>query len=212
MDLPLTFRFSTNDFVFKELPEINLEFRDKVDGFRGPFKGQHDDILIPVPEGDGDAPADDIKQDVDDDGQPKEIDPLAITDEDIEIKKPPKPFTELDRLAYVVRSIDQECASLPVGALKLTPTHQLRYNETFKGLSMTEAVKLQNYQHFKPAATEEKLDFICKKATARTIFVNFFYLARGEAVFAYDFLDPLTTDLPKGCWSIHTDSSKTEVI
>lgn len=149
---------STNDFIFKELPEINLEYKDKVDAFRGPFKGQHDDPLIPLPEGEGDAP-EDVKQD--DDGQPKEVDPLA-SDEDIDIKKPPKAFTELDRLAYVVRSIDQDCASLPVGALKLTPTHQLRYNETFKGLSLTEAVKLQNYQHFKPAQTEEKLEFICK--------------------------------------------------
>mmetsp|Transcript_16183 Transcript_16183/g.18576 ORF Transcript_16183/g.18576 Transcript_16183/m.18576 type:complete len:304 (+) Transcript_16183:34-945(+) len=184
------FYWSSNDFVFKELPEINLEYKDKVDGFRAPFKGQHDDILIAVPEGDGqDAVA------VDDNDQPKDVDPLAVTDEDLDIKKPPKAFTELDRLAYVVRSIDQDCTALPVGALKLTPTHQLRYNETFKGLSLTEAVKLQNYQHFKPAATEEKLEFI----------------SRGEAVFAYDFLDPLTSDLPKGCWSVHTDSSKTEI-
>ena len=47
-----------------------------------------------------------------------------------------KNFTELDRLAYVVRSIDNDCALAPVGAFKLTPTHELRYNDAFNGLSI----------------------------------------------------------------------------
>jgi radial spoke head protein 9 len=38
---------------------------------------------------------------------------------------------EVDRLAFVVRAIEIECASLPVGSLKLLPNHELRYNKTF---------------------------------------------------------------------------------
>jgi len=36
--------------------------------------------------------------------------------------------------------------------------------------------------------------------------------ARGDATFKRDFLDPLDKDFPKGAWSIHTDSSKTQVL
>jgi radial spoke head protein 9 len=73
---------------------------------------------------------------------------------------PPKAFTELDRLAYTIRAIDIDCASLPVGALKLSPLHELRYNDSFKGLSTDEAVSLENYQHFRNPLTPEKQEFI----------------------------------------------------
>lgn len=33
-------------------------------------------------------------------------------------------------------------------------------------------------------------------------------LERDDALFTFDFLDPLTEDMPKGCWSVHSDSSK----
>jgi len=58
---------------------------------------------------------------------------------------PPKNFTELDRLAFVVRAIENDCNLAPVGAFKLTPTHELRYNDSFKGLPLTEVNKLGNY-------------------------------------------------------------------
>jgi hypothetical protein len=77
-------------------------------------------------------------------------------------QEPPKNYTELDRLAYVVRAIDFDCAALPVGALKLTPNHELRYNDSFKGLSTSEAADLSNYQHFRQPVTEEMKEFICK--------------------------------------------------
>jgi len=61
------------------------------------------------------------------------------------LKIPPKNFTELDRLAFVVRAIENDCALAPVGAFKLTPTHELRYNDSFKGLSLADVGKLHNY-------------------------------------------------------------------
>lgn len=39
---------------------------------------------------------------------------------------------EVDRLAYIIRAIEIECASLPVGSIKLLPNHEIRYNKNFK--------------------------------------------------------------------------------
>ena len=39
------------------------------------------------------------------------------------LKIKPKNFKELDRLAYVVRTIETQCATVPIGAFKLTPMH-----------------------------------------------------------------------------------------
>jgi len=33
-------------------------------------------------------------------------------------------------------------------------------------------------------------------------------IARDDALFSFDFLDPVVEDKPKGCWSIQTDASK----
>jgi len=32
-----------------------------------------------------------------------------------------------------------------------------------------------------------------------------------DVFFKFDFLDPVCTDLPKGCWSLQSDPSKTKV-
>ncbi len=82
------------------------------------------------------------------------------SDEEVEIKVPVKNYTELDRLAYVVRAIENDCSLAPVGAFKLTPLHELRYNDSFFGLSVEEAAKLSNYQHFRNVQSQEKQEFI----------------------------------------------------
>lgn len=68
-----------------------------------------------------------------------------MTDSSYEVEEPPQDFTELDRLAYVVRAIETDCAALPIGAVKLTTSHEVRFNETYKGLSIKEASDLSNY-------------------------------------------------------------------
>lgn len=47
-----------------------------------------------------------------------------------------KNITELDRLSFVVRQIENDCSSVPVGAFKITPTNEIRYNDHFQGLSV----------------------------------------------------------------------------
>lgn len=77
---------------------------------------------------------------------------MTITDSELEaLKNTPKitKMKEVDRLAYVVRSIEIDCASLPVGSLKLLPNHELRYNKTFKVLIPSDFLKLENWMHFK---------------------------------------------------------------
>jgi radial spoke head protein 9 len=74
---------------------------------------------------------------------------MSDISEEEEIKIPPKDLTELDRLAYVVFAIENDCMLAPVGAFKMTPTHQVRRNEAFKGLRGDQATSLQNYLHFR---------------------------------------------------------------
>lgn len=181
------FFWSSNDFKFSELPAMNAEHRSRADTFRQPFVGRPEEILIEA-KGEHQPPKKHREE-------AKDRDPLADSDDDLDIRASPKNFTELDRLAHVVRSIDLECAALPVGALKLSQTHEIRYNDSFKGLGIGEISDLKNYQHFRRPLTEEKKEFIL----------------RGDAIFHLNFLDPLEKDLPKGCWSVHTDSSQTQV-
>jgi radial spoke head protein 9 len=139
----------------------------------------------PNPEGGEPNPDDPASQ------PPKPID----SDEEEEIKVPPKNFTELDRLAFIVRALETECQIVPIGAYKLTPTHELRPNNAFVGLSRKEGLALEGYQHFRNPVSEEKKE----------------YISRGDVLFKFDFFDSLLNDLPKGCWSIQHDASKTVV-
>ena len=60
-----------------------------------------------------------------------------------------KEFKELDRLSYVVRAIEIDCASLPVGSLKLQTSHELHYDPNFKGLTIDDALNINNWMHFR---------------------------------------------------------------
>lgn len=44
-----------------------------------------------------------------------------------------KNFTELDRLSFVVRKIDNDTNIVPEGSFKMLPIHELRRNDNFKG-------------------------------------------------------------------------------
>lgn len=180
------FFWSSTEFKFAELPAVNAEYLTRAANIRQPFSGRPEEILIQ-------AKAENIPKKHREEA--KERDPLADSDEELDIRASPKSFTELDRLAFVVRSIDLECASLPVGAVKLASTHEIRYNDSFKGLGIAEASDLKNYQHFRRPLTEEKKEFVL----------------RGDAIFHLNFLDPLDKDSPKGSWSVHADTSKTQV-
>jgi radial spoke head protein 9 len=102
--------------------------------------------------------------------------------------KPPK-LTEADRLAQVVQEIDFDTAVVPKGAYALNEAHVVVPSGDFKGLSMAEASSIQKYVHYRPPTSVASL-----RAQAGS-----------DMHFFSNFLDPLESDLPKGCWSIRQD-------
>ena len=104
-----------------------------------------------------------------------------------------KNLTESDRLSFVVRTIENDTAVVPVGAFKMLPIKEMRRNDVFEGLQPEEIDKIGNYLHFRQVQNQNKKDLI----------------AMGKAVFDFSFLDSIEEDKIKGFWSIQTDSAKT---
>ena len=102
---------------------------------------------------------------------------------------PKRNLTEINRLAIVVNAIENDCHICPQGAYKMTPRHELRRAEAFKGLTETEAVHLNQYQHFRNVQDPHK------KAL----------LELSDAPFHADFLDNIAKDSPSGCWALQLD-------
>jgi radial spoke head protein 9 len=113
-------------------------------------------------------------------------DDLTIEPANFELPVGKKGITELDRLAYLVHIIEKECQAVPVGALKLTPIHEVRRNEGFRGLRGPAAFALESYAHFRAVLSKEKRDLI----------------DRDDGIFNNNFLDTLAQDPLKGAWSI----------
>ena len=109
--------------------------------------------------------------------------------EEEEIKVPKRNLTEVNRLALVVNAIENDCHTCPQGAFKMTPQHELRRAEAFRGLNKEQAAKLSHYQHFRNVQHADK------KAL----------LDQSDAPFHKDILDGIQGDQPKGCWSLQMD-------
>jgi radial spoke head protein 9 len=107
---------SSVNFIFAELPEMNLHHLKDADLYNTYFIGNPDIIL-------------------------KEYED-AQTEEDFEDSNNFKPvlklktFTESDRLSYVIRSIDHDTSVVPEGAFKMLPINEVRRNDNFKGNSI----------------------------------------------------------------------------
>ena len=54
-----------------------------------------------------------------------------------------------------MHAIENDCQICPVGAYKMTPEHQVRRNEAFKGLSCEDAIRLDSYMHFRNVQSAE---------------------------------------------------------
>lgn len=77
-------------------------------------------------------------------------DPLASTDEeDPNAAVAMHNFTELDRLLYTVRAIENDCHIVPKGSVRLTDCHEVRRNPAFRGLAPSEALSISGYHHFR---------------------------------------------------------------
>lgn len=113
-----------------------------------------------------------------------------------EIKVPPKELTEIDRVNYVVNAIETDCQIAPVGAYKMTASHQVRRNEAFKGLTPEQSLSTGSYLHFRNVLDDGK-----KKQ-----------LDLPSAPFDALFLEGIKGDQPNGCWNFQHDLGKQTVL
>lgn len=172
---------TSQNWTFSELSAINPNDKEHAEKFNSLFTGEPEKILVAAAEPEA-------QEAVSDHGEEVEKDSLASTEEE---KIPAKNFTELDRLAYVVRAIEQDNSVVPEGAFRMTPSHELVRNAAFEGLSREALRDISKYAHFRNVQLPEKRE----------------QLDRDDALFTYNFLDPIERDLPKGAWSLQIDHS-----
>ena len=98
---------------------------------------------------------------------------------------------EEDRLLYTVLAIENECQITPHGAFRMTEEHEVERSVAFRGLSEESCFDLGSYSHFRNVQNSEKKEM----------------LLQDDAVFATDFLDEVSEDMPNGSWSIQKDST-----
>ena len=166
---------SSSNFIFSQLPDIQSHHIPNFHKFNTYFIGNPDIILEKYDSENNSNLDDDL---IGDTFKPK-------------LKK--KNMTETDRLSFVVRAIDRDCAVAPVGGFKMLPINELRRNDLFEGLNSEDLDKKEKYVHFRPVENQEKKDKI----------------AMGKAIFDFEFLDSIVDDPIKDSWSIHVDSTKT---
>lgn len=68
----------------------------------------------------------------------------SLDEEEIQKRLVPE-LKEKDRLAYLIRAIDADCASLPVGYLKILPSNEIRINRNFKSKKLEDSLSLKNW-------------------------------------------------------------------
>lgn len=100
--------------------------------------------------------------------------------------------TELDRLSYVVRSIDTLCAVVPTESYKSTPNGELIKNIGYKGIP-TGQFSLDSFRHFRDIPEQIKI----RKSVEQPDSLNF--------------LETLERDIPSGNWSLKVDASNLNV-
>lgn len=192
------FFYCTDNFEFKPLPALIAQFKDMVEGYNGEFSGDQDRVLWE----DTTEPVEDQQnvEPVNDDIDPLKTNEENKVDEDKSFDSEEKDkkqevllkkIVEIDRLAFLIRAIEIECAVVPVGSLRLNPKHHLEYNKLFTGLDLNQALDINNWMHFRqPLYKDKKRD-----------------MEKAEAIFKKDLLDDLVHDLPNECWTIQSDLS-----
>jgi hypothetical protein len=103
---------------------------------------------------------------------------------------PARGITELDRLAYVVRSIEFNCQIAPIGSFKKNTLGEISRNEAFNGLDMGNNFKLSAYQLLRPT---------CQDKSAKE---------RKADIFCHEFLDKVDLEKPANSWTVLKDQSK----
>ena len=174
------FYFASSDtFIFSELPEIQKHHLRHFKKYNTYFIGNPDTILEKYPATQTALSSYEIEK--------------AIANGTFVPHIELKPLTECDRLSYVVRCIDNDTSVIPVGAMKMLPSNELRRDDNFNGLNSDTVGAVNSYCHFRKAQKPDKIELI----------------EMGDAVFNSCFLDGLNEDTVQNSWSVHTDSART---
>lgn len=156
------------------------------------FEGKPDLVLVKVEEDAPELDDEQVQPGEEEQKAPVEDDPLASSVEDDPLANFVKiNLKEVDRLLYTVLAIENDCHIIPNGSMRLTENHEVARNCAFKGLGEGEAFDLVHYSHFRNVQSKVKAQA----------------LLHDDAVFQRDFLDGLSEDKPKGCWSVQKDHS-----
>ena len=110
-------------------------------------------------------------------------------------KVPKKNFSELSRLGYVVRAIENDVQCVPKDSYRMSSEHELRPNSHFYGLQVQNARLAENWLHFRAPQTVE-----AKQAMESEM-----------VVFGNGFLDQIGKDKPQGSWSLQLDARQKNV-
>lgn len=106
----------------------------------------------------------------------------------------PKNLTELDRLAFTVRAIETECQIVPVGTFKMCEQHELRYNDSFKGLRQ-DKLSLGDFCHFR---------YPLKAEVVQRMGTYFDIVESANCIFSNDFLEKIECE---DHWALQGDCS-----
>ncbi|RZC39253.1 Radial spoke domain containing protein [Asbolus verrucosus] len=107
-----------------------------------------------------------------------------------------KKLKEEDRLSATIFFINQEVLTLPRGALFKRADGVIVENLSFEGLTTLESREIKSFLHFRVPTQKWNTNL----------------LTRDDYNYAIDFLDPLDTDIPEGCWLQNLTSSEDIVV
>ena len=131
---------TTKDFRFREMPSLGLPEVEQdrfIDNCAQYFLGEPAKLLN-AKEGDAEEPVDEPPKEEEEEGgdeKAKGVPKDSDESEEEEIKVPKRSLTELNRVAAVVHAIENDCQLCPQSAFKMTPDHEMRRAEGFRGLS-----------------------------------------------------------------------------
>ncbi|ANQ10934.1 Uncharacterized protein PCOAH_00055370 [Plasmodium coatneyi] len=102
-------------------------------------------------------------------------------------------ITELERLSYVVRKIDEEAFIVPYNSVKITNNLEMKF-ANFTGFNMIEALKLTSWVHFRypKNLTYDKIK------SYNSFFLN-------------NFLDSIKSDIPASMWNVKVNNQLSKI-
>ncbi|SBT48514.1 conserved Plasmodium protein, unknown function [Plasmodium ovale wallikeri] len=105
----------------------------------------------------------------------------------------PNDITEIERLSYVVRKIDEEAFIVPYNSVKITNNLEMKFTN-FTGLNIIDALKLTSWVHFRypKNLTYDKIK------NYNNFFLN-------------NFLDTIKNDIPSNIWNIKVNKELSKI-